>query len=114
GEVVGGEGDEGAAGMGAEIGDEVWVCHAATRRELKIPSIDSAVATIPAAVSLPRFAISTIRWTPSARWSAVVRAVLSKCRIGIAVRRFTCPIRPSNIGNRSGSGCWTLAKSSDA
>src|SRR5579864_9519505 len=58
--------DESAASMVIEISAEVCVCHALNPRELKMPSIDSELEKIPAAVNFCCWAIATIFPTASA------------------------------------------------
>ena len=96
-----------------EISDEVWVCQWLSPRELKIPSTDSEQEKMPAVVSLCRLATRTICFTASARNSGVSAAVWAKCRLGPA-RAARAPSPASGMGSRSGSGCWTLARVSDA
>ena len=102
--------EESAASIVIEISEDVCVCQSLRLRELKIASIDSAVAKIPAVVSLCRCAMETILWTASARCSGVTAAVSSKYRMGNDT--FWPPL--AGIGNNSGSGCCTFARLSEA
>ena len=94
---------------------EVCGCQLLNPRELNIPSKDSALEKTPAVVSPCCSATPTIFLTPSARSSGVMAAVRSKCREGLVERGHSppsCrkPLAESGIGNRSGSGCCTLAR----
>ena len=103
--------------MLTETSARVCSYQAFTPFELKMPSTISAEEKMPAAARLCFFATSTMAATPWARSCGVSRAVASKYRLTAPSPQSADAAAATSsfvgIGNRSGSGCCTLASASD-
>src|ERR1700723_2856082 len=107
--------EESAPIMVMETSARVCVCQRLRPHELKTPSTDSELEKMPALVSLYSCARSTIFFTPTARTCGVMAAVCAKYREGSCgasdpLSALPAASRESRMGNKSESGCCTLAR----